>query len=471
MEKTKIIATIGPSCESKEVLTKLIQNGLDVVRINMSYTNREKCLKIIQLVDDINKKLNTFVSIMIDIAGNSITIENLRNEESVIKKGDKIRIYKNKVLGDSTKFSTSFDSFIAETRVGNFILIDNGLIELEVIDKTNDYLLCMVNEGGKIKNGYKLVVPGNSYSLPFLRPDDYDNIIFACENKVDFLALSNIRNHEDVLSVNDILIEENNDHLQIIAKIETREALDEIDDIIKLSDGSMVARGDLGVEVPMERVPSIQKMIINKCHAHGKISIVATEMMASMTHELRPTRAEVSDVANAVLDGADAVMLTCETTIGEHPVETINMMSKIISSTEENIDYLDFLDRAMRTEEDNTAGIIAYSVASAANRLKAKLIVTPTLTGATAKRISRFKPRCLILAPSPDINTIKSLNLNFGVVPIYIDELNSLDKIMDQVTKLAKKKFFLNEFDKIIITGSYPFKENGSTNFMQITEL
>ena len=471
MEKTKVIATIGPSSESKDVLRKMIQNGLDVLRINMSYSNHEDCKQIIKKVNELNEELGTFVSIMLDTNGNNINIDKLSEGKAKLKTGDKIRIYKNKIMGDSTKFSTSFPNFVAETRIGSILKLNDGLIELEVIDKTEEYLLCLVMNGGEIKEGRKIIVPNVTYSLPFLTQRDYDDIIFACKNDVDFIALSNVRSHEDVLAVNDILIEQNNDHLQIIAKIETREALDYLDDIINLSDGTMVARGDLGVELPIERVPSIQKMIINKCHTNGKISIVATEMMSSMTHEMRPTRAEVSDVANAVLDGTDAVMLSGETTVGEHPVETLTMMSKIIASTEENIDYLDFLDKAMRTEKENTTGIIAYSVAEAANRLHTKLIVTPTLSGATAKKISRFRPKCLILATSPDIKTIKSLNLNFGVVPTYIDELNSLDKIMSKVTTVASKKFNLKANDKLIITGSYPFKERSETNFMQITKI
>ena len=395
----------------------------------------------------------------------------LENDEITLVEGKTIRIVKENVLGNEERFSVNYPQAIDNLDVGSVVLLENGLMKIQVISVEGDGVTCKIINGGVLGNKKSLNVPGANLNIPFISDVDREDIIYACEHEGDYLAASFVSSKEDVLEVREIFKQCNREDMKIISKIESKRGIENLDEIIEVSDGIMVARGDLGVEVPMERVPSIQKMIINKCHAHGKISIVATEMMASMTHELRPTRAEVSDVANAVLDGADAVMLTCETTIGEHPVETINVMSKIISSTEENIDYLDFLDRAMRTEEDNTAGIIAYSVASAANRLKAKLIVTPTLTGATAKRISRFKPRCLILAPSPDINTIKSLNLNFGVVPIYIDELNSLDKIMDQVTKLAKKKFFLNEFDKIIITGSYPFKENGSTNFMQITEL
>lgn len=472
MKKTKIIATYGPSCEEPNILKEMIKNGLDVLRINMSYTSREECLEIIDELKKINEELDTFVSIMIDTKGNNIVIGKLDGGAATLKTGSKIRIYRERLIGDETKFTTSYSDFVSETRVGNILKINDGLIELEVIEKTEEYLICYVNVGGEIKEGRKIISSNTTYKIPFLTPDDYDDIVFAAQNPdVDYIALSDVRTHEDVLSVNDILIENNNNHVQLISKIETREALEELDDIINISDGTMVARGDLGVEVPIERVPSIQKMIINKCHMLGKFSIVATEMMTSMTNEVRPTRAEVSDVANAVLDGADAVMLSGETTVGKYPLETLTMMAKIIASTEENIDYLDFLDKAYRTEKENTTGIIAYSVASAASKLKAAAIVTPTLSGTTARKISRFRPNCLILACSPDIQTIKSLNLNFGVVPVYIDELNSLDKIMTKVTTLAKKKLDLESEAKIIITGSYPFKEHMETNFMQITKI
>ena len=472
MEKIKIIATYGPSCKDSSILKEMVKNGLDVLRINMSYTTREECLEIISKLKKINEELNTYVSIMLDTKGNNVVIGKLQEEKVFLQAGTKIRIYRNRVVGDETKFTTSHSDFVHETRVGTLLKINDGLIELEVLEKKDEYLLCNVNIGGEIREGRKIIASNVKYSIPFLSPDDYDDIVFASTNPdIDYIALSNIRTHEDVLSVNDILIENNNDHIQLISKIETREALDELDDIINLSDGVMVARGDLGVEIPIERVPSVQKMIINKCHSTGKISIVATEMMASMTNEMRPTRAEVSDVANAVLDGCDAVLLSGETTVGKYPVETLKMMAKILNSAEENTDYLDFMDKAYRTEKENTTGVIAYSVVVAANRLKTKLIVTPTLTGATARKISRFRPKCLIMAASPDIQTIKALNLNFGIVPIYIDELNNLDKIMTKVKTLAQKTFGLKENDQIIITGSYPFKEHTETNFMQIAKI
>ena len=472
MERTKIIATYGPSSKDEKVLKEMIKNGLDVLRINMSYTSREELLKIIETVKKINKELNTYVSIMMDTKGNNILIGRLNGGKAELKTGSKIRIYRDRIIGDETKFTTSFNKFVHETRVGCLLKINDGLIELEVLEKTEEYLICNVNVGGEIRDNQKIIPSNVTYSIPFLTTENYDDIFFASKNPdIDYIALSDVRTSEDILCVNDILIENNNDHIQIIAKIETRQSLDELDEIINASDGVMVARGDLGVEVPIERVPGIQKMVINKCHALGKISIVATEMMSSMIHQMRPTRAEVSDIANAVLDGTDAVLLSGETTMGDHPIEVLDMMAKIIASTEENIDYLNFLDKAYRTEEDNITGIIAYSVTTAANDLKAKAIVTPTLSGATARKISRFRPKCLILAATPNVQVIKSLNLNFGVVPIYINELSSLDKIMKKVKVLAKEKLALKAEDQIIITGSYPFEEHLETNFMQITKI
>lgn len=307
--------------------------------------------------------------------------------------------------------------------------------------------------------------------MPFLSNKDRNDILYANQMKVDYLALSFVSSAEDVLNVNDILIDLNNDHIGIIAKIENERAVEEIDEIIKVSEGIMIARGDLGVEVPMERVPGIQKSIISKCHNMGKVSIVATELLATMETNTRPTRAEVSDVANAVLDGADAVMLSGETTVGKFPLETLSIMEKIIESAEEDINYFEMLDKAMRTEKQDITGMIAYSVAECADRLKCKAIIAPTISGYTARKMSRFRPSCPIIAVSPDINTVKSLNLHFGVTPVLIEDLSSFDKIIKKSKEITKSLMDTAEGDKIIVTGGYPFKEVKHTNFMKIEEL
>ena len=259
--------------------------------------------------------------------------------------------------------------------------------------------------------------------------------------------------------------------MTIISKIENAYAMDDLDEIIKVSDGIIVARGDLGVELPLERIPGIQKQIINKCHYLNKVSIVATEMLSSMEESVRPTRAEVSDVANAVIDGVDAVMLTGETTIGRYPEEVLSMMSKILETAEDDINYYDFLDRAYRTEKQDTTGSIAFSVVDCANRLKASCIVAPTMSGYTARKLSRFRPMCPILAMSPDVETVQSLNIYYGVYPIVIENTKSFDKMLEIAKEKATKIFKLEEGERIIITGGYPFREVKHTNFMKIEDL
>lgn len=471
MNKTKIIATIGPASSDKEILRELIKSGMDVVRLNMSHSDYSFCEDIVKKVNSLNKELGTYVSVMLDTKGPEIRVGNFENNEATFKTGTKIRIYMDDILGDNTKFSVDYPNLINEIKYNSVIRIDDGKLELELIDKGEDYLLCEVMNDATITSGRRFNVPGLRLKRAFLTPQDRNDIEFASKIGVDFLALSFVNSSEDILAVNDLLIELENDHMGIIAKIENEAALDDIDEIIRISDGVIVARGDLGVELPMERLPGIQKKIISKCHNVGKIGIVATELLSSMEKEIRPTRAEVSDVANAVIDSVDAVMLSGETTVGKYPVETVSMMEKIIGSAEKDINYLELLDKAVRTEKQDTTGLIAYSVTDCANRLKSCAIVAPTMSGYTAKKMSRFRPECPIIAVSPNIQTVKSLTLYFGVKPFLIDDLNSLDKIVKQSLDITKRLLRTQPGDKIIITGGYPFKNIKHTNFMQIEEL
>lgn len=470
MKKTKVIATIGPASKDIEVLKNLMLSGMDVARINLRYADKEFCKDIVNKINNLNKELKTNISIMFDLEGPDIKVGHFSGGSAYLNKGDKIRIYMDDILGDSTKFSISYKNLINEIKVNHLIKINDGLIELKIIDKEINYLLCEVIHGGFIEDG-KGVNVGIHLNIPFLREKDIEDIKLANELNIDYLALSKVSSYEDVLSVNDMLINLGNDHMAIISKIENEHALDEIDEIIKNSEGVMVARGDLGVELPMERVPKIQKMIINKCHIEGKISIVATELLSSMENIVRPTRAEVSDIANAVLEGTDAVMLSGETTIGNYPVETLDIMTKIIEETELDQNYYEFLDTTMRTEKQDITGSVAYSAVECAIRLKCKAIVTPTVSGYTARKISRFRPNCPIVAISPDVNVIKNLNLYYGVYPVLEDDINSFDKIMKISKEKAKTSLKLEEKDKIIITGGYPFKEVKHTNFMKIEEV
>lgn len=470
MKKTKVIATIGPASKDIEVLKNLILSGMDVARINLRYADKEFCKDIVNKINNLNKELKTNIAVLFDLEGPDITVDHFSGGSAYLNKGDKIRIYMDEILGDSTKFSISYPNLINEIKVNSLIKINDGLIELKIIDKEINYLLCEVIIGGFIEDGKGVNVPVH-LNIPFLRQKDIEDIELANELNVDYLALSHVRSYEDVLSVNDMLINLGNDHMAIISKIENEHALEELDEIIRNSEGIMVARGDLGVELPMERIPRIQKMIINKCHIEGKISIVATELLSSMENIVRPTRAEVADIANAVLEGTDAVMLSGETTIGNYPVETMDVMSKIIESTEQDQNYYEFLDTSMRSEKQDITGSVAYSAVECAIRLKCKAIVTPTISGYTARKISRFRPSCPIIAITPDINVVKNLSLYYGIYPVLEHDVNSFDKIMKISKEKAKNILKLEEKDKIIITGGYPFKEVKHTNFMKIEEV
>lgn len=471
MKKTKVIATIGPVSDNKDIIKQMILNGMDVARVNMSHSSHTFLKHVVDIIDELNKELHTNVSVMIDTNGPSVQIGHIEGEHTYLNTGDKIRIYSSPIIGNSTRLSVSYPHFIEEVKVNTTLKINDGLVELLVIDKGHDYLLCEVVVGGLVEEYKKINTIGVKLNIPFLSEKDKEDILFASKLKVDFIALSFVSTHEDVLEVNDLLINTEDAHMTIISKIENAYAMDDLDDIVHVSDGVMVARGDLGVELPLERIPGIQKQIINKCHYLSKVSIVATEMMASMEESARPTRAEVSDVANAVLDGVDAVMLTGETTIGRYPIEVLSMMSKILESAEEDSNYFDFQNRAYRTEKQDTTGSIAFSVVDCANRLKATCIVAPTMSGYTARKLSRFRPTCPILAMSPDVETVQSLNIYYGVYPIVIDEIKSFDKMMDIAKKRASEIFRLEEGERIIITGGYPFKEVKHTNFMKIEDL
>lgn len=471
MKKTKIIATIGPASQTKECLRGLMMSGMNIARINLTHASHDFCRDIITKIRQLNEELGIHVGILLDTKGPDVMVGELEHGKTFLNEGDKIRIYMEPIVGDRTKFSVSYPGFVHDVKTNTTIKINDGRVELLVLEKGYDYLLCQVVIGGEIETNKGVNVIGSKLNIPFLTKTDEDDIRFASEMDVDFLALSLVSSAEDVLEVNDLLINLGNDHIALLPKIEKEGALEELDQIIDLGDGVMIARGDLGVEVPFERVPGIQRTIISKCHMAGKVSIVATEMMTSMENAARPTRAEVSDVASAVTDGVDAVMLAGETTIGRYPIETVDVMSKIIETAEEDVNYYELLDKAMRTEKQDTTGSIAYSVVECAGRLKMNSIVTPTMSGYTARKISRFRPTCPILALSPDDKTVRNLTIYYGVYPIYIKELKTFDEIMEKAKKIARDVTKADSGDRIVITGGYPFKNVKHTNFMKIEDL
>jgi len=470
MNKTNIVVTLGPASNTKEIIKQMIVCGTSVFRINLNYADYSFCEDVINKIRDVDKELGTCSSIMFDTVGPDIKTGRFLNGKAFLEEGKKIRIYNSDIVGDETKLYIDYFGLVEDVKCNTIIKLNNGKVHLQVIDKGPDYLLCEVLVSGEVIDSSGVYI-GDDLKLSFLSNKDKNDIIFAHKMNIDFLSLSLVSCAEDVLDVNDLLIELGNDHIEIISKIEKESAINDIDNIIRVSDGVMLTRGDLGVEIPIERIPGIQKMIINKCHVASKVSIIATEVLSSMESSLIPTRAEVSDIANAVLDGCDAIMLSLETMKGRYPIEALETMKKVIIASEKDIDYIELLSRAMRTENVDTTGSLAYSVAELATRLKCKAIVAPTITGYTAKKMSRFRPSCPIIAISPDINTVKSLRLHFGIFPVHIRELNSLDNTIEKSREIALKYLDLVDNDNIIITGGYPFSKTKHTNFIKIEEI
>ena len=470
MKKTKIVGTIGPSSKDKIVLEEMILNGMDVVRLNMRYASLEFCKDIIYKIRDIDRNLKTNTSILMELEGPIITTDNFVDGKAFLKEKDLVRIYMDKVVGDNTKFSVSYKELIDEVKTNTIIKINNGSVELKVLEKENTTIICEVIKEGIVLNESKVNVIDTKIDMPFITKKDKKIIEFICEENIDYVGLSMVSSSEDILLVNDLLIEYNNDHTSIISKIEKSEAFDEIDEIIRVSDGIMIDRESLGIEIPPERIPSISKTIISKCYLQSKISLIVTEM-ESDDEDIKPTKAEISDIATVINDGVDSVILTGETTIGKYPVGTISMMKKILESSELNVNYNEFLDKAMRTEKQDITGTIAYSVADSSSRLKSIAIVIPTMNGYTAKKISRYRPDCPIIALTPNPLTAKSLGLNYGICPILIDDVKSFDMILKISRNIVQKKFNYQLGDTFIITGGYPFKEVKHTNFMKIEEL
>lgn len=467
MNKTKIVAKVKQNNSTTEVLKDLILNGVDAFSIDLKKNDAGFCLDIIDKVNKLNEDLKTHVAIMLETVGNKVHINRLLNGKAEIKTGDKIRIYMDNSVGDETKFSVDYSDLINDIKYDSIIRLSNGLVELQVLDKEADSILCEVLKGGTIYSYDKLVVPGLKLNRDFLTDIDKEIILFASKRNVDYIAISDVSSLDDVLEVNDLLISIENNHLGILTKIENDFALDEIDDIINISDGIIISRDDLGMNIPIERIPGIQKSIINKCHLNGKISLVAANIISSK----EIIKAEVSDIANAVLDGTDAVIINVNERDVNYPVDLLKEIEKIIKFAEDDIDYMNFLDRAIRSESQDITGNIACSVAEIANRLKCKAIVAPTVSGYTARKMSRFRPRSVIIAVSPSEDILRSLSIYFGVCPVFIDNLKSLDDIVKQSKKIVKENIDIEDGDKIIITSGYPFKEIRHTNLIEIEEL
>ena len=467
MKKTKAIVTVGPSSQDINVLREMIISGADIIRINLSHANQSFCNDIVEKVRSLEEELSRPIGIMVDTDGPSVRLDRFKENTVTLENDKKIKLYRYSVICNNTQFSVNYDHIIDELVIGDILYIGDGFIELEVIDIMEDCAILKINNGGVVKSNQTVHIKNKSFKMPFLSEKDRQGIIYAIKNNIDFLALSYVRDEQDVLEVADLLIENGNNHMNIIAKIENNLAIEYLDDIIKVSDGVMVARGDLGVELSIEKLPYYQKMILKKAREHEKTAIVATDFLHTMEENIHPSRSEISDIYNAVMDKCDAIMLSGETTVGKHPIEVVETLSKIIMSAEEDFDYQENLYETFRNTKNDITSNIAFSVVDSSIRLHTNSILTNTYSGYTALKISYFRPLCPILALSPSIDTTRLLTINYGVIPVLTNECKSTDTIVNMCTRKAINMFNYQGGEIVIITGGFPIN-NKNTNFMKI---
>lgn len=465
MKKTKIVTSIGPASNTVEVFTEMVKAGANVARINFSHATLEEREQVVSTVKQVRKDLGREIGILYDTKGPEFRNGEVVEEGINLVSGNTIKVVKESVIGNQERFSLNHPEAIDALNIGDSILLENGLMEIKVISKDSDSLTCEVINGGVLYSRKSLAAPGVDLNIPFISDIDREDIIYACRHDGDFLAASFVQSAKDVLAIREILKEENREDMKIIAKIESQMGMNNLDEIVRVADGCMVARGDLGVEVPMADLPICQKRIVKTCRANKKMCIVATEMLESMKHNPRPTRAEVTDVANAVYNGTDAVMLSGETTTGEFPVETVRHMAEICEHIESSIDYKNiFADKKV----ENAKEAIVKAIATAANSLDAKLIVVPTVTGTSARLISNLEPKCPILALVGSEDAANKLAINYGVYTKVVPTMNDLDELIDLCIKEAKEFTELNSGDNIVVTGGLVDGKIGFTNLMKI---
>ena len=470
IRKTKIVSTIGPSTKSYEMIEKLALAGVNIARLNFSHETQESHLDRINTIKKVNEDLGTNLAILIDTKGPEIRCGIMENDSIDFEKGDVVEVVAEEVLGNKERFTIDVKEMYADVKAGNVLLIDDGKMRLTITEAFEDRLVCRVENPGKIKTRKGVNVPGVYLSMPFISAKDEADIRFACQQGANYLAASFVRRKQDILEIREIVKDEGADHIQIIPKIENQEGYDNLREILEVSDGVMVARGDLGVEISFELVPIYQKKMIKLANELGKPVITATHMLESMMENPRPTRAEAGDVANAILDGSDAVMLSGESAAGLYPLESVNTMATIATTMEEIIPYEDLLRRAQRTSQPTIQDSIGISVADTAYNLRdVEAIIAFTQSGTTAKRLSKFRPRVPIIAVTFDVETQRSLNLSWGVYPVVSDEQNE-DGNDERLAQKIAKDFGIEAGKQVIIVAGYPSGE-GATNMMKIIEV
>jgi pyruvate kinase len=470
--QTKIIATLGPASSTKEIIHKMMIEGVDVFRLNFSHSTQAEHLKLIHIIQDLNLEFETHVSILADLQGPKLRIGEIENNLIQLNENDIVTFVTKRCIGTKDHIYMSYQEFPRDVRVGEAILIDDGKIKLEVTETNKkNTVKAKVIYGGPLSSNKGVNLPDTKVSLPSLSEEDISNAIFAMKQDVDWIGLSFVRKASDILDLKKI-IKDQKARTAIIAKIEKPEALLEIDRIIELADAIMVARGDLGVEVPFDEVPLIQKSIVEKCIMHSKPVIIATQMMESMITNFRPTRAEANDVANAVLDGADVLMLSGETSIGKYPVETINNMQRIINYTEKNTNRTNPFEKLHIPDESSPAFLadsICYNASKLAEQVRAKAIILFTHSGYTAIKISSYRPKAKIYAFTSNKKLLQQLSLVWGINPYHLKIYNQLNIAVNKSVLILKAEELLKDGDCVVFVGSTPLSEHGSTNMLKVS--
>ena len=467
MRKTKIVCTIGPACSDRETLIKMCRAGMNVARLNFSHGTHEGHQKCIDMIKSVRDELDLPVAILLDTKGPEYRIKTFKNGKVFLNEGDTFAFTRQEIEGNEHRVSVTYKNIVNELSEGDVILLNNGLIAFEVIDFTEDDVICKVTVGGELSDRKSMSFPGKVLNQPYLSEQDKKDLLFGIENDIDFVACSFVSCKQDMLDVKNFIEANGGKNIDLIAKIENRSGVDNIEEICTVCDGIMVARGDMGVEIPFEELPAIQKMLITKCRLLGKRVITATEMLESMIHNVRPTRAEISDVANAVYDGTSALMLSGETAAGSYPVLAVETMSKIAEEAEKNISY----DKRFRTATfniRNTVDAISHATCGMAIDIGSNVIAVCSLSGTTVRMVSRFRCPADILGVTTDVKTWRKLSLSWGVTPVMCETFNSIDVLFFTAARLAKKTFNLESGEKIIITGGITNGTSGNTNLIKV---
>lgn len=468
MRKTKIVGTIGPACIDYETMKKMVVAGLNVTRINLSHANVKDMNLIMKNIKRIRKELKVALPVMIDTRGPELRVKVFKDGSAEIVKGQQFIFTAKDIIGNEEMVSINMPDLVKEVKVGDKILAVNGLMSFKVVEVDGENIITKALTSGVISNRKSLSIPGIKFNTPYLNDADKKDILWAIDNDVDFVAISFVNSAADVETVRKF-IKTNGGNLKIIAKVESLVGLDNLDEILDSADAMMVARGDLGVELPIEKLPNVQKQMISKANEKGKPIITATEMLESMINSMRPTRAEVSDVANAVYDGSSAIMLSGETAAGKHPVDVVKTMSKIAMETEKHIDYIsEFKNKNYSL--NNTTDVISHSAVSASYVQKMAAIVAFTYSGKTAELVSRFRPAVNIIGATPNEKIYRQMDLLWGVTPMLTPNFNTTDEMFDMVNDLIKKKNLARVNDKIVITCGTPNK-GGGTNLIKVSSV